>query len=430
VVETIGERIHRLRLERRLSQRALAGPGVTGAYISRIEAGSRTPSVKALRLVAGKLKVSVAYLETGQELTDAEERDIRLSDLELSLRLGELTAEFESALAGLVEEASGAGDRGAELRAQIALGLAAAHRGDHDQAAARLEQVARAEGVSPASHPDVLTALGHAYSELGRFARAIELFGDCLRYLDEHEPEDDVVRIRFATYLSYALADAGDLGGARDVLNQAIARAAGVEDAYSRVRLYWSRARLDSMSGNSTKALANIRRAITLLRETEDTLHLGLAYLLQGEFQLEQDRLDDAAATFELAAPLIKGADAQHRAGLCAEQAKLAARQGHGEQAVALAGKALAILGSGTPAEQGRARWALGEGLAAQGKIEKAMREFDRAEQLLTGEGRYTRQLLQARASIARKAGHFDEAIDLLKRATQAPAAAPRQTRA
>ena len=154
------------------------------------------------------------------------------------------------------------------------------------------------------------------------------------------------------------------------------------------------------------------------------------SYLLQGEFQLEQDRLDDAAATFELAAPLIKGADAQHRAGLCAEQAKLAARQGHGEHAVALAEKALAILGSGTPAEQGRARWALAEGLAAQGKIEKAMREFGRAEQLLTGEGRYTRQLLQARATIARKAGNFDEAIDLLKRATQAPAVAARQTRA
>ncbi|HEY4908360.1 MAG TPA: helix-turn-helix transcriptional regulator, partial [Methylomirabilota bacterium] len=36
--ETIGERLKRLRLERGLSQRELAAPGVSYAYISRIEA--------------------------------------------------------------------------------------------------------------------------------------------------------------------------------------------------------------------------------------------------------------------------------------------------------------------------------------------------------------------------------------------------------
>lgn len=37
------------------------------AYISRIEAGVRTPSVKVLRKIAPKLGVSVAWLETGNE---------------------------------------------------------------------------------------------------------------------------------------------------------------------------------------------------------------------------------------------------------------------------------------------------------------------------------------------------------------------------
>jgi transcriptional regulator with XRE-family HTH domain len=63
--ETVGARLKRLRLERGLSQRDLSSPGISYAYISRIEAGARTPSVKALRRIAGKLGVTVEHLETG-----------------------------------------------------------------------------------------------------------------------------------------------------------------------------------------------------------------------------------------------------------------------------------------------------------------------------------------------------------------------------
>jgi transcriptional regulator with XRE-family HTH domain len=64
--ESIGQRLHRLRIERGLSQRDLSSPGISFAYISRIEAGSRTPSVKALRRIADKLGVTVEHLETGK----------------------------------------------------------------------------------------------------------------------------------------------------------------------------------------------------------------------------------------------------------------------------------------------------------------------------------------------------------------------------
>jgi transcriptional regulator with XRE-family HTH domain len=64
--ETVGARLKRLRLARGMSQRDLSSPGVSFAYISRIEAGARFPSVKALRRVAGKLGVTVEHLETGE----------------------------------------------------------------------------------------------------------------------------------------------------------------------------------------------------------------------------------------------------------------------------------------------------------------------------------------------------------------------------
>lgn len=68
--ETIGERLRRLRKERGLSQSAICGPGTTTAHISRIEAGLRKPSVKALRLLAARIGVSAGYLETGEDLIE------------------------------------------------------------------------------------------------------------------------------------------------------------------------------------------------------------------------------------------------------------------------------------------------------------------------------------------------------------------------
>jgi transcriptional regulator with XRE-family HTH domain len=63
--KAVGERIKRLREERRFSQRELSEPGITYAYISRIEAGARRPSEKALRMLASKLGVTPLELETG-----------------------------------------------------------------------------------------------------------------------------------------------------------------------------------------------------------------------------------------------------------------------------------------------------------------------------------------------------------------------------
>lgn len=65
--ETIGERIKRLRDARGLSQRALSEPGISFAYLSRIEHDKRTPSIKALRKIAAKLGVTPEYLETGHD---------------------------------------------------------------------------------------------------------------------------------------------------------------------------------------------------------------------------------------------------------------------------------------------------------------------------------------------------------------------------
>jgi transcriptional regulator with XRE-family HTH domain len=66
--ETLGKRLRRLRLERDLSQRDLESPGVSYAYISRLESETRTASVKAIRKLSEGLGVTPNYLEFGEEI--------------------------------------------------------------------------------------------------------------------------------------------------------------------------------------------------------------------------------------------------------------------------------------------------------------------------------------------------------------------------
>jgi transcriptional regulator with XRE-family HTH domain len=82
-METLAERILRLRTERGLSQREIEGPGVSNAYISRIEKGQRTPSLRAIRTLAERIGVTPEYLETGREHTTTDDlaaEALRLTD--------------------------------------------------------------------------------------------------------------------------------------------------------------------------------------------------------------------------------------------------------------------------------------------------------------------------------------------------------------
>jgi len=82
-------RLKDLRLARGLSQRQLAEPGVSYAYISRLEAGTRNASGKAIKTLARRLKVPEAYLAWGS-LTSA----VLTEDEALTLaRFGDATVE-------------------------------------------------------------------------------------------------------------------------------------------------------------------------------------------------------------------------------------------------------------------------------------------------------------------------------------------------
>jgi tetratricopeptide (TPR) repeat protein len=417
--ETIGQRLRRLRTERRLSQRELSSPGVSYAYISRIEAGTRQPSVKALRRLARKLGVSAEYLETGSDLTDAAHRELRLADAELRLRLDEDRDAAEGALLELLSEATAAGDRPAALRARIALGLAAAGRNDHAEAVKLLQEAIESAALAPSQRPDVFATLGQSYSSLGRGDQAVALFERSLEDATRQAPDDAPMQVRFATYLSYALADLGELGRAETVMQDALERSGDAADPYTRVRLYWSLARLSELEGKSAAALDYVRRAIALLETTEDSLHLARAHVLCAWIMGLQGK--DADEHLTVAEQLFgPRPDRSDLALLRIEQARRAVLVGDADAGIARAQAALELLGDHHGAEQGSAWWAYADSLSLRGETEKANDAYNRAVDLMT-ENRSWREAAQACRSwgkMLRSAGRESDALDVLERAT------------
>ncbi len=68
----VGKRLHAAREAAGISQRELAFPGCSAAYISRIERGERIPSLQVMRELARRTGITESELAYGKESLDAE----------------------------------------------------------------------------------------------------------------------------------------------------------------------------------------------------------------------------------------------------------------------------------------------------------------------------------------------------------------------
>ena len=423
--ETVGARLRRLRLEQGLSQRDLSSPGITYAYISRIEAGARTPSVKALRMLAKKLGVTPELLETGSELDASARRELRLAEQELALRLDGV-ADL-AAVTAVLEEAGAYADEAAAARAQIVLGLAAAANGEPARTIEHLSGVVGSDLVTAPARPDVYSTLGRAYAASGVPREAVGLFERALEEVSRSEPENAGARIRYSTYLSYALTDLGELQRARAVVGELSAGVDDPADAYTQVRLLWSLGRLALEQAKPLAALDNFRRAVALLEATEDTVHLARAHVACADAALAAgDDFDGASRHLERAEQLLGPHPADDDlATIRRMQAMCATEAGDPAGAEGLAEEAL-LLAAGLPNERGNAWWAIAEARShrADRDAGEADAAYGEALELLAAHGtvREHAALLRSYGRFLRHEGRELEALDVFERAAEVAA--------
>jgi transcriptional regulator with XRE-family HTH domain len=112
LARAIGANVRRLRTAAKLTQRRLAEPRYTPAYVSALENGLAKPSMAALQYFAERLAVPIgAFLPSEPGLADRLEADLRLA-----------SGDYESALSAyrdLLEQATGE-----RARAEILRGMA------------------------------------------------------------------------------------------------------------------------------------------------------------------------------------------------------------------------------------------------------------------------------------------------------------------
>jgi tetratricopeptide (TPR) repeat protein len=411
----VGRRLREARERAGLSQRQLSFEGCSPAYISRIEAGERIPSLQLLREMGRRLGVSEDWLATGLD-RDLLAEDRKLIDAEIALRFNELeTAE------GLYSEVLDAATTNTErARALAGLGQIAFERGEPRRAVQSLEQALALARAEAADQPTLADTLGRAYATLDDLEPAIRLFRQSLERANERKNAPEAVR--FGVLLANAYIDKGEFDEAAKVLTQTVEKAENARDPIFRARIYWSLSRLHAMQGEPGPAARYARKALELLELTEHTAYAARAHQLLAHVELDRGNADEALEILEQGFPIVQqGGNRVEEALFQLEKARALVRLGRGDEAKQLAATSNEVLESASPVDAGRGHTIVGEVYEQLGETEKAIETYERAAELLAvNPNRYLLELYAKLADLLESEGRKDDALDVLKKAVAA----------
>jgi len=413
----VGARLKQARERVGLSQRQLAFPGCTAAYISRIEAGARVPSLQMIQELALRVDVAGQWLATGVEpaTTDPSE----LVEAEVALRLGELD-EAERLYRAHLQPGDPA--RGAALAGLGQIAFRAERMG---QAVELFEQALEARKGSTLADPGAIDALGRAYAISGAMESAIALFDRALQ--EAVEAEASLEQLRFSVLLANALIDVGAFGKAEQALAGVIRIADGSTDPVTLARVLWSQSRLHSMRGEPMLAGRYARRALSILERTENNAYVGMAHHLAAYTEIESGNFDDALALLERGRELF-GDEMGKRddARFSMEEARAFVGLERFADAARAASNALELLETMQPGDRGRAYVTLSDVFLAAGDGVRGRMLLEQGlDNLIEYGNRFALDAGRRLADLLEAEGDTAGALDALKRATEAAAAAP-----
>jgi tetratricopeptide (TPR) repeat protein len=404
----VGRRLRQSRVEAGLSQRALAFPGCTPAYISRIEAGQRIPSLQLLRELANRIGVDVEYLARGDEASAAVSDP--LAEAELDLRLGDVE-EAEKHFSTVASDSEATDRRRA--RAHAGLGQIAFGRGDSNAAIDAFEQALELSPRLEGDDPAVADSLGRAYAMTSQYDRAVALFE---RRYDEAQRRRDLIQTtRFAVLLANTLVDSGSFARAEELLGDALAQIGDDGDPLTNARLWWTQSRLHTLQHEAALAERYARLALDTLMLTEHTRYVALARQVLAHIYLDEGRADEALEVLEPArATLESSENAYDRGVIRVELARALVEVGRTEEAMPLAETAAEELHDVSPIDAGRAHDVLAGALRRRGDLDGAIAASQRALTLLPVNDRYRLAVSSTLAEMLREQGRNDEALDVL----------------
>jgi transcriptional regulator with XRE-family HTH domain len=256
----IGTRLKAARLRAGLTQRELAEPRYTKAYISALENGLIKPSMAALRFLARKLgTVPSAFLADEDTAWERVEAELRLAAGDWQTASDRFRAILDSGVAGV--------GRGLTL-----LGLAeASYR------------------------------LGRGHDTIAQAAEAVELLSAAKRLTEAR---------RASYWLSAGHSLADDPVRARILLEQILAETRPDEDPELRVRILVALAGINSYSGEIQTAIGLLEEARAIGADLDDRRRATMLYSLAQSYRLAGD-LEGAIRTAIESLALFRAVDAR-----------------------------------------------------------------------------------------------------------------------
>lgn len=409
----VGRRLREARETAGLTQRELSFDGCTAAYVSRIEAGARVPSLQILHEFAKRLGVRPEYLATGRD--DTEELSPELLEAEVALRLGD-----EERASALYEAARIDADSPARIaRAQLGLGRLALRRGDVADGTVLLEQALDSGELAPGDASAAANALGRSYAAQGRYEEAFNLFE---RFLERARTRrDHLDQVRFAVLLANAYIDHGDFGPANATLGGVLDLARQTIDPMLRAGVYWSQSRAHLVQGDPDRAAEYGHLALATLKTSEQTLEAARALLLLAFIENDRGNPEAALELVDEGEPVVIAAgEANDAAMFTIERARAMSALGEGERAAELLLGIAPRLNDAAPRDAARAHAAVAGIFRSQGDVARALELYELAVEQAPIADRHVVAALTAMAEIYEERGETQKSIELLKQALAA----------
>lgn len=405
-----GQRLREARENAGLSQHALSFPGCTNAYLSRIEAGERTPSLQLVHELARRLDVSPEWLATGVEGVAPIDRE--LIDAEVALRLGEV-AEAREVFARRLRE------NPRDAAALAGFGELAFRDGHVTKAITLLEQ--SLERASLVDRSTTVETLARAHAAAGALEVAKALLERAVG--EAVETGAMIEEFRFRVLLANVLIDESDARAAQRQLVAAMQHAEKLGDPIATARVYWTQSRLHMYTNKNPKLGARYaRRAIDILERTENSSYVAMAYHLlacaqneAGEPNAALDQLNRGREAFGTALTPVDDA----RFGL--EEARALLMLGDGKAAARRASEVFDQIELLDPNDRGRTTMVLAHVFRQSGDAARAVQLYRLALDDL--ESRAPHFASEAGASLAElleQLGRPDEALAVYKRVVAA----------
>ncbi|WP_369272266.1 tetratricopeptide repeat protein [Streptomyces sp. R11] len=344
---TIGRRVQQLRADRGLTQRQLAQPAYTPAYISTLEAGRVRASDEALRHIADRLGVAFEELATGRPAHLVTALRMRLTEAQRALATGDAEAAAEQYTA-LLAEADAHGFPEERAAALLGLGECDIDVGEIDSARRYFERAEQVLADADAPLPARVPALrGRAVSHYlaGELRYAVYLIESTLDELNRgglHDP--DALLLLYASVIGPYM-DMGAHARAAQAAEYALALAPQAADPALVARMHRSVARTLLAEGRVAEADASLAKAAELYRQLQIRTELANCHWMRGYVYAQNGDLARAEAELREAQTMLTAKRAAlYTSQVAVELADVLHRRGKSDEAAALLHEVLSDL--------------------------------------------------------------------------------------